>query len=134
LASRINQDPKIGKAKGYPVSASDPVGLANVFSSIRKDLGNPTVGVRNPGGGFSMTHFRDSKVEQLDSAYETHVKGGFLFSQAMIEAIESQDALLLLSELLSYGVWIFSQYQKLKIYAPNAAVSDQISSVSFRMS
>lgn len=90
LATKISSEPNHGKAKGYAVSASDEAGLSKVFASIKEDLGIPTVGIHNPGGGFSMANFRESKVEQLDSAYETHVKGGFLFSQAMVEAIESQ--------------------------------------------
>ena len=73
----------------YAVSASDADALSNVFESIKKDLGTPVIGIHNPGGGFAFGNFRDLKVEQLDEAYQTQVRGGFLLSQEILKSVES---------------------------------------------
>lgn len=72
----------------YAVSASDADALSKVFELIKKDLGTPVIGIHN-AATISFGNFRDLKVEQLDEAYQTQVRGGFLFSQEMLKSIES---------------------------------------------
>lgn len=63
--------------------------MKQVFSSIKKDLGSPVIGIQNAAGGFATAPFKQLKLEQLEEGIEAQLKGGFLFAQEILESIES---------------------------------------------
>lgn len=127
LASQINGlSGQHGKAVAYAVDVQDEASVHSTVEQIREHFASGKAGAQhqdaiihtgvfNPGGGFMLAPFLETKPSQLDDAYKTQVLvsfwmrrwpsrasclvdtflwvydsyGGFVFSQAILKAITS---------------------------------------------
>ena len=73
-------------ARAYACDASDPVSVADVFASIRQDLGDPATLVYNAGSGI-WGDVENISLDAFESSWRINAYGALAASQQVIPAM-----------------------------------------------
>ncbi|KAJ9609801.1 hypothetical protein H2200_006129 [Cladophialophora chaetospira] len=81
-----------GHALGISADTSDAQSIKNAFEQLKKESGGAKVAaaVYNVGGGLVKKPFLELKEEELEGAWASNGRGGFLFAQAVLPLLLAQ--------------------------------------------
>ena len=76
------------EAKGYACDATDERAVADLFASVRRELGTPRLVAFN-AGGFVRKGLLDTSVDDFERCWRTGCLGGFLVGREAVRAMLS---------------------------------------------
>jgi len=79
---------EIGDARAYSCDVSDPAAIAQAFSAIRSDLGDPTVLIYNAGSGV-WGDAESISLEAFENAWRVNALGALAASREVIPAMKA---------------------------------------------
>jgi NAD(P)-dependent dehydrogenase (short-subunit alcohol dehydrogenase family) len=79
---------EIGDARAYSCDVSDPAAIAQAFSAIRSDLGDPTVLIYNAGSGV-RGDAEGISLEAFENAWRVNALGALAASREAIPAMKA---------------------------------------------